>query len=305
MVVSVRRCASDTDLAASLEIYNTVWPQRAVTLEEVSAWKRSALDAVEFVASLDGVDVGSVAVDIPSQRPNVGFTLLTVLPNGRRRGVGSALYAAASAWAAEHGIDELEASAEADDQASIAFAQRRGFTEHSIEAGLQLDPRRIQVAAAPPPGVEVTSLADRPELAEGTWEVAAEALPDIPGEEDWIAPPRERWVADFLLGPSTPPAALFVAAADGEVVGYAKLRLAPDGRSARHGMTAVKRSWRGQGIARALKSRQIAWAKQQGIERLMTTNEVRNEAMRSVNERLGYVAATGRVTLRGPLSRPT
>ena len=31
MAVSVRRCKSDTDLAASLEIYNTVWPQRAVT----------------------------------------------------------------------------------------------------------------------------------------------------------------------------------------------------------------------------------------------------------------------------------
>src|SRR4051812_1731721 len=78
--------------------------------------------------------------------------------------------------------------------------------------------------------------------------------------------------------------AVFVAVVDGEVVGYAKLRGHPDGRSADHGMTAVKRAWRGRGIAKSLKLAEIAWAKANGIERLTTSNEERNAAMLRINE---------------------
>ena len=67
-------------------------------------------------------------------------------------------------------------------------------------------------------------------------------------------------------------------------------------------MTAVRRAWRGRGVARALKSAQIAWAKSAGIERLTTTNEVRNAPMRRVNELLGYEPAPGRIMLRGPVA---
>ena len=35
-----------------------------------------------------------------------------------------------------------------------------------------------------------------------------------------------------------------------------------------HDLTGVKRSWRGRGIARALKAAQIAWAMREGYERL-------------------------------------
>ena len=76
----------------------------------------------------------------------------------------------------------------------------------------------------------------------------------------------------------------------------------PDGNSAWHGMTAVKRAWRGRGVATALKSAQIAWAQTSGIERLTATNELRNDPMRRVNERLGYRPAPGRVQLRGRLT---
>ena len=67
-------------------------------------------------------------------------------------------------------------------------------------------------------------------------------------------------------------------------------------------MTGVKRSWRGRGIAGALKRAQITWAKEQGYERLATPNELRNEPIRRLNARLGYREAPGRVMMRGPLA---
>jgi predicted GNAT superfamily acetyltransferase len=67
-------------------------------------------------------------------------------------------------------------------------------------------------------------------------------------------------------------------------------------------MTGVKRTWRGRGIAGALKRAQIGWAKQHGYERLETANEMRNEPIRRLNARLGYREAPGRVLMRGPLA---
>jgi GNAT superfamily N-acetyltransferase len=302
MAVSVRRCADDADLARSVEIYNAVWPARAVTTAEVEGWRRAALDSVEFLAAIDAVDAGSAAAAIQPQHPDACFALITVRREHRRQGAGAALYEAVSAWAAERRVDSLETRVLDDDPSGLAFARRRGFEEISVEAGLELDVRTARIDATLPEGVEIVSLAERPELAEATFDVAVDAIPDVPGDHGWIPPPRERWVDEQLLGPATPPDALLVAVTDSEVVAYAKLRLAPDGRTAVHGMTAVKRAWRGRGIATALKNAQIGWAKERGLERLRADNERRNEPMLRVNQRLGYQPAAGRATLRGPLA---
>ena len=65
-------------------------------------------------------------------------------------------------------------------------------------------------------------------------------------------------------------------------------------RRAFHDLTGVKRAHRGRGIAAALKRTQIAWAKEHGYTSLQTSNEVRNEPIRRLNERHGYVARAGR-----------
>jgi mycothiol synthase len=302
VAVSVRRCADDADLARCVEIYNAVWPARAVTTAEVEGWRRAALDSVEFLAAVDGADAGSAVAAIQPQHAAVCFTLITVLREHRRRGAGNALYERVSSWAVDHGLELLETRVVDDDPSGLQFALRRGFEEISRDAGLELDVRTVRVDVDPPPGVEIVSVADRPELADGTFDVAAESIPDVPGDRDWTPPPRERWVDEHLLGPTTPPDAVLAAVAHGEVIAYAKLRLAPDGRTAVHGMTAVKRAWRRRGVATALKRAQIHWATERGIERLRAQNELRNAPMLRLNQRLGYRPAAGRVTLRGPLA---
>jgi mycothiol synthase len=71
--------------------------------------------------------------------------------------------------------------------------------------------------------------------------------------------------------------------------------------AALNGLTAVKRAWRGRGIAGALKRAQIAWAAEAGYERLVSAVEERNEPIRRLNERLGYRPVPGRITLRRDL----
>jgi mycothiol synthase len=299
--VSVRRARTSADIARSIEIFNEVWPQYAVTPEEVESWKRQAIENVDLLASVDGVDVGSAVAAADERHPRLCFTLITVLPEHRRRGAGSALCEHVELWATERTLEAIETLVKEDDDESLQFGLRRGFAERSRDVRLELDVARADVSVPRPEGFEVVLLAARPDLGEGTWDVAAEAIPDVPGNAEWTPPSRERWVGDFLLDSATPPEAVYVAAAGDEVIGYAKLRLKPDGRGAVHGMTAVRRAWRGRGVATALKLTQIAWAKSQGLEQLITEIEVRNAPMQRINERLGYMPAPGRIHLRKSL----
>ena len=191
---------------------------------------------------------------------------------------------------------------ETDDR-SLAWAQRRGFIEVGRNSRLVLD---LTASEAPvvsaPAGIEIVTWAERPELAEGMYEVAREAYPDVPGEEDAELASFEEWLSMDMQGAGDRPEATFVALEGDEVVAYAKLSLSLARPTvAMHDITGVRRAWRGRGIANALKAAEIAWAKDAGYERLETQNEERNEPIRRLNERYGYVVTPGSVTVRGPL----
>jgi GNAT superfamily N-acetyltransferase len=298
--VSVRVCSTATEERRSLAIYNEAWPGQAATPEDVEAWKRVSIATLELLGSVDGVDAGSAAVAVQTPRPHLSTILLTVLPHFRRRGVGRALFEATAAWSREQGVRELETRVEADDEESLAFAERRGFREHSRDVELELDVTSLPAPAIDPPGgIEILLLADHGELARGVYDVAVTALCDVPGNDDWVAPPFDQFTQSHLRG-----LAIHVAVEGDDVVGYAKLHAYPDGVSAEHGMTAVQRDRRGRGIATALKRAQIAWARANGIARLTASNDQRNAPMRGINEALGYVLRPGRIHLRRPATTP-
>jgi mycothiol synthase len=303
-VLEVTSCADEADEQVSLDVYNAVWPHEAFTMDDVRSFKASVRDHVDYVARIEGAAVGSATGVIFPQRVNRVFAIVTVLAEQRRRGAGSALYEAISAWTAERGLSELEVPVLDNDPESLAFAQRRGLVEERRELGVVLDlaeiaPQKIE----PPSGVEIVTWAERPELARGMYEVALEAEPDIPGAEDDDVEPFDDWLAHDMQGSGDRPEATFVALAGDEVVGYAKFSLtAAQPTIAHHDLSAVRRAWRGRGVARALKAAQINWALANGYTELHTRNEQRNEPIRRLNARLGYRPGIGRIYVVGPIS---
>jgi GNAT superfamily N-acetyltransferase len=155
-----------------------------------------------------------------------------------------------------------------------------------------------------PAGIMVTTWAERPDLIEDVYTVACEAYPDVPGEEDEVMASFEQWLSMDMQGAGDRPEATFIALAGDEVVGYAKFSISNARPGvAMHDMTGVRRSWRGRGIAGALKRAEIAWAKRNGFTRLETANEERNEPIRRLNERHGYTPEPGHVVVRGPITQ--
>jgi len=291
----------EPDELASLEVYNTVWPHDAVTIDAVHSYRDSAQDYIDYLVREDGVILGCGVGAIFAYRARRVVALIIVLAGQRRRGAGTALYEAISRWASERGAGDLGVSVAGNDPESLSFAQRRGFTEERREVGLVLSlaglsPPQVQ----PPAGIEIVTWAQRPELARGMYEVDLETHPDIPGFEDIAAEPFEDWMAHNMRRPTDSPEATFIALAGEEVVGLAKLSLTAPA-AAGHAMTAVKRAWRGRGIARALKATEINWALANGYTQLHTSNEERNAPINRLNARLGYRPGIGRIHLAGPI----
>ncbi|MFL5939289.1 MAG: GNAT family N-acetyltransferase, partial [Gaiellaceae bacterium] len=109
------------------------------------------------------------------------------------------------------------------------------------------------------------------------------------------------WRAQEIDKPVRRPELCFLALAGDEVVGYAGLQVYGD--EAFHGLTVTRRDWRRRGVASALKRAEIAAAKEAGFKRLLTESEERNEPMRRLNEKLGFVPAPewSTVVIRGPV----
>jgi GNAT superfamily N-acetyltransferase len=277
----------------------------ADTVEGYLDWKRQARETAWLLASDGRSDVGA-ALGIGGWHSPEGVARgsVAVAPAFRRTGVGSALLDALSVWARDLGYVDLMGTVKETDDVSRAWTRRRGFVEVGRNSILALDlTRAVKPTVRAPDGIEVVAWAERPDATAGIYAVAREAYPDVPGDEDAEIAPFEEWLAMDMQGAGDRPEATFVALAGDEVVAYAKLSLSLARPTvAMHDMTGVLRAWRGRGIARALKAAEIAWAMENGYERLETQNEERNEPIRRLNERYGYVVEPGSVTVRGPIA---
>jgi GNAT superfamily N-acetyltransferase len=298
----VIREIQEDELPRWVAIFNATQPEEADEERLVADfldWKRQAPQTVWLLAEEDGRAVGSGRLT-PGWHspPGVARADVRVLAEARGRGIGAAL------------LEELQRRSEAstlevevrdDDPGSLAWTEGEGFEETSRTVRLALDLTAIEEPAVEPPeGIEIVTWAERPELARGIYEVACEAYPDEPGSGDVEMEPFEGWLSQDMQGSGDRADAVFVALASGEVAGYAKLSMSARLGYVMHDMTGVKRSYRGRGIASALKRAEIAWAKREGFRTLETFNDEENAPIRALNEKHGYKPATGSVTLRRP-----
>jgi len=292
---------SDDDVGAMsivLHLANPDLPSSAGSVEGIRHNLDSNPDLTYVVARLDREPAGCGYVELVNA--SWAGAQADVVPQLRCRGIGTGLLAEISAVAAANGRTELQGEVRESDVESRAYFDRRGYVQVGGEQAVALDLRQHDpLAVEPPPGVAIVSREDRSDLAEAMYEVAREAEQDIPD----AIPDRsfEIWRSRELDRPSRNPALTFIALAGDEVIAYAGLD--EFGSDAFHGLTAVKRAWRGQGIATALKRSQIAAAKERGFKRLVTESEERNTPMRRLNEKLGYrpEPSLSTVVLRGPL----
>ncbi len=309
--IRVTRISDDeAGLRAFVEIVNAVTPEAPTSLADIRWADATYPGGVRFLAFLEGRPSGVASVgriymyDATYERFWFG---VHVLPEVRRRGLGTALWAAASEVAREAGKTGLQTHLSEVQANGIAFLGHRGFEVIERTKSVALDLRGLSPdPVEPPPGIALTSLAARPDLEPGLHAVALEAFPDIPHHDEPIAVGTlTEFLARDVRREGIPHAALAIAldATNDELVGWASLLFAPGSSTlAWHDMTAVRPAWRSRGVATALKRVTIAWAIAHGLETLETGNDESNAPMRAVNARLGYRPIPDVLTVRGPLA---
>ena len=292
MTIEVREARSDVDLEAWRRVRLTVLPdERCLSVSEMRAMMTP--ETLYVLAELDGELAGSglagrSSFDYAGLHPRV-------VPALRRRGVGSALIEVLARHALAVGF--AEAGAEADDEGSLAFAERFGFRE--VDRQVE-QVREIGDEPTPelPAGIRVVTVGERPDLWPAAYDpFALEAMADMATFRP-IVVSREQWERDWLSWPE----AMFIALDGDAIVGCAGLEYDVDRPDrAEHAFTAVARSWRRRGLASALKRMTLAFAATHDVREVYTWTQIGNADMRALNEGLGYRRGSESITVRGPL----
>ena len=281
----IRRAETESDLATWCEVWNAITPREPVKVEDQLRRLARQPDRLQLLSG--ELAAGLVA---PSDSPGRLYVAVRVLPEARRRGLGSDVFASLIDHARRLEPEWLSTIVSGAEPESIAWAQRRGFEEYGRQVELVLALRGDEQRPEPPDGIVVTELTR--ELHDAAYELTCEAWDDLPTEVDVEPPSYEVWLEEEVPGPIA-----FVALDDGDLVGFAAL-MERGPELVEHGLTATRRSHRRRGIATLLKRTEIAWAAANGYRELITFTQDKNEGMQAINLGLGFVPQPPWISMR-------
>lgn len=288
------------------DLLHATQPEQARTVEEMLARAPLSPDMRRVIARLDGEPVGLATVGriwvFPPDYPTL-WCEVGVVEGARGRSIGSALLAWAQVAGREAGKRMLRVPCSDGRPEGIAFLARRGFAEFYRMTSLELPLAEVAAPAIDPPaGIAITSLGARPDLREAAYRLAVEVYAALPDPEPVSAGDFEEWLVRDVDVPGAPLDGYLLALAGDEPVGYCRLYVHDRGASVGHLMTGVAAAWRGRGVASALKRAALAWALEQGAERMTTENAPGNAPMIAINRRFGYRPTPDFVEMDGPVA---
>ena len=302
------RVFTPADYEAWTRAVNRCYPEYPMSVAELrhqdETFDHDHFFKMRVVAEDAGRIVGGLHVGHRPGRyhPDRYSTDFWVLPDHRRRGLGSALYEEMLGAVRARSAAALTAGAKESMTDGVEFLQKRGWVEvkRDWESRLRVagfDFRRFARAdeRVAKEGMRLTTyaaeLARDPDAERKAYELTDELRADVPA----IDPPTPETVEEWherhgSASPTFIADAFFVAIdRDGRWLGMSNLeRQIEDPTFVWQGLTAVRREARGRGIAMALKLRTVRYAQSMGVDHIKTWNDQRNRPMLRINEAMGF-----------------
>ena len=290
------------DYEALVDIWNQIYPEYPSSVQEVKyddLHPDPRSKQGRFMAELDEETVGTGEYFQLSAwfHPQKFHIDISVKPEARRKGVGSAIYNALLEDLAPFQPISLRCRVREDITEGIDFLKHRGFEENFSDWESRLEvttfdfgPYSGLIESLESRGFliktyrELEGDPDRDSKLHNLW---MEINQDIPFPDPPTPVPFETF-QDWMKYPALLPDGFFVMVYEGEYVGLSNLWKSQDDPYLNTGLTGVKRGFREIGIATALKLKTVEYAQKFGFKYIKTWNAIYNQAMLSINERLGF-----------------
>lgn len=254
-----------------------------------------------LVAELDGQVVGRAAAGMMHRHTPPGDMRCSVVvgPEFRGRGIGSTLWEGLQPALAERKPAHLRVNGNADDPASVAWAERRGFrvTHRHLFQALDLTafdaaPWASRLADLEARGYRfVPFAAIRSPEAEATMHrLDHEYSRATPSPEECTYLDFDAWRTwAFDSEGAFPEGWTVLLAPGGEWAGFTFMQRESAGGDAAHiFLTGITEGYRGMGLSVPLKVASAANAARLGIRRMTTLNHVANERIVAINREIGF-----------------
>jgi GNAT superfamily N-acetyltransferase len=301
------RPATPADYSALVAVSKASYPDYAETIEEWRHWDETWDHSKYFKLRLVAEDFGRIVGYGQVNHTRWAFVPtkyrvdVSVLPEDRGRGHGTALYDELVAAVVDRGGKTLAVAAKESMTDGVRFLTKRGYREVKRDWESRLfvngfDFARFGTAdeRVAKQGMRIATLADEmqrdADALQKAFELNEECRMDVPSVDPPTRHTFEEFRRDDIDAPNALVDAFFIAIdRDGRYLGVSNLfRSLDDPKFIWQGLTGVRRDARGKGIAMALKLRTVRYAIDQGIEHIKTWNDVHNRPMLSINEALGF-----------------
>lgn len=299
--IKVRPFVKD-DYEVLVGIWNQIYPEYPSSIQEVKyndQHEDPRCKHARFMAELDGETVGTGEYYQLSAwfHPQKFYIDISVKPEARKKGVGSAIYEVLLEKLAPLEPISLRCRVREDMTEGRDFLEHRGFEENFREWESRLEvstfdfrPHSGLIESLESRGFliktykELESDPDRDSKLHKLW---MEINEDIPFPDPPTTVPFETFL-DWMRFPGWLQDGFFVMLYDGEYVGLSNLLKSQDDPSVSTGLTGVRRKYRKMGIATALKLKTVEYARKSGFKYIKTWNASYNQVMLYINEKLGF-----------------
>jgi GNAT superfamily N-acetyltransferase len=255
------------------------------------------LRPVFWLAESEGnaIGVSEVYRDIGSYDPERWSVEVSVLPEHRGVGHGSALYDTALDHLDGHTVSSITCRVHEADEVAVRFAQRRRYVETKRDFLSELSLAEVEPDPIEIEGISILSAEqiDSESFRIGLHGLFEEIRRDVPRTTPPTPLSLEFFLANILDHHLYSIPGTHVAMDGLELVGFTGSFRATEPGVIDQWLTGVRRQWRGKGIAKALKVAGIRWAKQAGFHTIRTDNDSRNAAMLAINNSLGFARKAG------------
>ncbi len=313
MGIQIREFTTD-DYPAIAEIGNAVYPEYRYSAEEIryddEKFDKNKYTHKRYVAEVHGRVVGYAEYNHMPQmfHPQKFWLWGGVHPDFQRRGLGRALYEKALRDLLALKALRLLTSAREDYLPSVQFLQKNGFTETMRTWESHLPVRSFDFSKFAPylerfstQGLTISTLAEErqrdPQALPKLHQLYNTIMSDVPSPEPHTPVDFEHFLRYSVEHPDAIAAGYFIAKDGEKYIGLSNLRRSKDEpKDLYQGLTGVRREYRGQGVALALKLKTIEYARVHGYEVIKTWNESGNVGMLTINNKLGFVRRPAWIT---------